>query len=507
MEDRRLRFVRSPFVLAIVSALLLWLSFPKFNFSFLAWTAFVPFFFSLRNERLSKTLLLSFVAGYLFFVLTIFWLTHVTIPGMFVFSFYLSLYFVLFGLGFYFVKKHHSFWLPLTFLPALWILLEFCRSTLLTGFAWALLGYSQCPNLLALQVADLSGVYGVSFMVMFVNVFIFKVLTRKNDPKNYRDRSFIAPLLIIFLWLGYGLYRVTEDPGKTCPVKVSLIQGNIAQEIKWVQSFQKDIIKRYQLLTELSYLKEEPDIIIWPETAFPEYLEFNETDKPLKDLAKKIKTPLLVGSIRFEKMRYYNSAILFSAKGAIAGIYDKLHLVPFGEYIPLRKFLPWVERMLGIEDFTRGPGYEIFSVPASKCGIIKFGVLICFEDTLGSMARTFVRKGADVLVNMTNDAWFGDSACPFQHLEASVLRAVENRVFVLRAANTGVSCFIDDAGRLIRRVQDGRGKATHVTGSETGLAYKTRRSSLYTRMGDVLVLLSGIYVFILMFFLKRLRGR
>jgi apolipoprotein N-acyltransferase len=494
---------RNPLALASISALLLWLSFPKFNFSFLAWVAFVPLFFSLRNERFSKTLLFSFVAGFIFFVLTIFWLTHVTIPGMFVFSFYLSLYFVIFGLGFYLIKKHHSFWLPLTFLPALWILLEFFRSTLLTGFAWVLLGYSQGPNLLALQVADLSGVYGVSFMVMFVNVFVFKVLSRNKGSRNYRDCSFIAPLLVIFLWLGYGLYRVMEDPGKTCPVKVSLVQGNIAQEIKWVPSFQEEIIKRYELLTELSYLKEEPDIIIWPETAFPEYLEFDGTDEPLKELAKKIKTPLLVGSIRIEEMRYYNSAILFSAKGTVAGIYDKLHLVPFGEYIPLRKYLPWVERMLGIEDFTRGPGYEIFSVPASKYGIIKFGVLICFEDTLGSMARTFVRKGADVLVNMTNDAWFGDSACPFQHLEASVLRAVENRVFVLRAANTGVSCFIDDTGRVIRRVHDDRGKATYVTGSETGLAYKTRRSSLYTQLGDYFVFLSGVYVFIMIFFSRR----
>lgn len=501
------KIFRNPLVLALLSALFLWLSFPKFNLFFLAWVAFVPFFFSLRNERLSKTLLFSFVAGYIFFVLTISWLIHVTVPGMFVFSFYLSLYFVIFGLGFYFVKRHSFWWLPLTFLPALWVLLEFFRSILLTGFAWALLGYSQSFNLLALQVADLGGVYGVSFMVMFANVFIFNVLTQDKGIRNYRDRSFVVPLCVIFLWLGYGLYRVTEDPGKSCPVKVSLVQGNIAQEIKWVPSFQDEIIKRYQLLTELSYLKEEPDIIIWPETAFPEYIEFDETDKPLKDLAKKIKTPLLIGSIRLEDARYYNSAILFSAEGIVAGIYDKLHLVPFGEYIPLRKFLPWVERMLGIEDFTRGPGYEIFSVPASNCGIIKFGVLICFEDTLSSMARTFVKKGADVLVNITNDAWFGDSACPFQHLEASVLRAVENRVFVLRAANTGVSCFIDDAGRVIRRVQDGQGKATCVTGSETGLAYKTRRLSLYTRIGDVFVLLSGIYVFMVMFFLKRLRGR
>ena len=494
MKDKIQKFFQSPFILATASAILLRLSFPKFNLWFLSWVAFVPLLYALaQKQRPLKTFFISLLCGSSFFVMTIFWLVHVTVAGMFVLSFYLSFYFVVFAFVFCYAQEKFNFWQRLSFLPAFWVLLEFARSHLLTGFPWALLGYSQVPNLLAIQAADLFGVYGISFIVMFINIYIFELSKNKENMRSLTDRRLFLPLFIIVLWLTYGLYRLTENPQKKCPVKMTVVQGNIAQEIKWVSNFQDQIFNKYRLLTELVHLKEEPNLIIWPETSFPDYLEFDKNDKPLRDLAGQLKTSLLVGSIRFQDQRYFNSALLFSSAGTLAGVYDKLHLVPFGEYIPLRRFLPGVERILPIEDFTSGTNFEIFSVPAPNCGIIKFGVLICFEDTLNSLAREFVRRGADVLINMTNDGWFGDTACPYQHLQASVLRAVENRVFVLRAANTGVSCFIDDCGRVIVRVHDSLGKETFVTGYGSGLVYKTARSSLYTKIGDVFVFLCSVY--------------
>lgn len=485
---------KNPFFLAVLSAVLLGLSYPKSNLWILAWCAFVPLFYSIDKQRPGKTLLLSFLSGFLFFALTLSWVVHVTVPGMFVLSAYLALTFAVFCLVYNFMREKLKSWQVLSFVPALWVLLEFTRSHALTGFPWALLGYSQAPNLMAIQAADIFGAAGVSFMVVFVNIFLFELFHNYGTQKPFVDHEVLIPFLIILCWLAYGAYRLHEPVVKRCALKVAVVQGNISQDIKWVTSFQDKIFKKYKLLTELVALKDEPDLVVWPETSFPDYLVSNENDGPLKDMAMGIKTPLLAGSIRLEKMRYYNSALLYSDVGKIRGVYDKIHLVPFGEYIPMRRLLPFVERILPIEDFTAGSRYEIFSVAGSACRGIKFGVLICFEDIFGEMSRQFVRRGADFLVNMTNDAWFGDTASPYQHMQASVLRAVENRVYVLRAANTGVSCFIDDTGRVFNAVQDLSGKETFVTGCQSGFVFKSGRRSVYTKTGDWFSILCIFYV-------------
>jgi apolipoprotein N-acyltransferase len=496
------KIFQDPFFLAILSALLLRLSFPKFDCWILAWVAFVPLFFSAEKQKPVKVLLVSWIWGFVFFASTLFWLINVTIPGMLVLSACLGFYGVFFMMGYASLKERLSFFERIFFVPALWVLLEFCRAHLLTGFPWALLGYSQTYNLAAIQAADICGAFGVSFMVMFVNILIFEGIVSARAGKKFEGLRFLCPLLIVCLWFSYGSWRLVEDPGKSCGLKISVIQGNISQDIKWVTSFQERIFKKYSLLTEIVRLKQEPDLIVWPETAFPYYMEFNNEDLYLKDLARRLKIPILTGSMRFSDMRYFNSAVLFLSSGRLAKIYDKIHLVPYGEYIPLRKWMPFMANILPIEDFTPGKKYEIFAINGKECPEIHFGVLICFEDIFSGLAAQFVKKGADFLVDITNDGWFGDTASPYQHMQASVLRAVENRVYVVRSANTGISCFIDDTGRILGEVQV-KGKSTYVTGSATTMVYKTDRHSLFTKIGDLFAVLSVFYALGIIFLRRR----
>lgn len=482
-------------------------SFPKFNVWIFAWFALVPLFAAIKEAKPLKVVLYSFLCGFLFWVMTIFWLVNVTATGMIVLSAYLSLYFVLFASGYRFLRDRLKFWQRLLFVPCLWVAMEFARGLLVSGFPWALLAYSQTSNLAALQVADICGAFGVSFLIVFSNVFIFEIIGELRAKKSVTRARIVVPLVIILAWFGYGGYRIFESPKIVSSVRIAVVQGNIPQEIKWVSSFRENIFKKYQLLSEISRLKNEPDLMIWPETSFPDYFEFGADPVGLKSFISSMDVPLLAGSIRLDKAHYYNSALLFASNGALAGIYDKIHLVPFGEYLPLRTSLPFLAQIVPIEDFTPGEALRIFSVRGRSAAVLKFGVLICFEDILSDLARGFVSRGADFLVNMTNDAWFGDTASPYQHMQASVLRAIENRVYVVRAANTGISCIIDDVGRLVTSVRDESGKEAFVTGHAGGVVMKTSRRSCYSKIGDLFALICSACVVLFVFLFGVSQGR
>ncbi|MFH1691645.1 MAG: apolipoprotein N-acyltransferase [Candidatus Omnitrophota bacterium] len=497
---------KNSYLLAVLGAILLRLAFPKFDFWILAWCAFVPVFFGVENRRFLKLFSVSFLFGFLFFASTIFWLNNVTWAGMAILSIYLGFFIVLFFFVYAFAARYLNYWQRLTVFPAFWVGLEYLRGCFAIAFPWGLLGYSQAFNLSAIQAADIFGVFGVSFIVMFVNIFIFEVLRGYFEKKPLRRIEILVPILIVVFWFSYGVFRIYEDPKKTAPLKVSVIQGNISQDIKWVFSLHEKIFEKYKILSEIVILGDNPDLVVWPETSFPDYLEFGVNDSGLKDFAKASATYLLAGSIRLEDVNYFNSALFFSPEGQILGTYDKIHLVPFGEYIPARKSLPWIERFLPIEDFTAGSEYKIFSVVNQDGQVLKFGVLMCFEDIFYNIATSFVQHGADFLVNMTNDAWFGDTSSPYQHMQASIFRAVENRVYCLRAANAGISCFIDDTGRVVSTVADLNGKETFVTGSKTHFVYKTARRSLYPFFKDYFIFLCVLYAILTIFYKwRRLR--
>lgn len=466
-----------------------------------AWFGFVPLFLSIQHKSQIRAFLLSYLTGIVFWSITIYWLIHVTLLGQILLILYLASYFGLFGL---FVTRPPLHigrqaspvtrsLIGLLHISSLWVILEYLRSHLLTGFGWALLGYSQYLNLPVIQIADLFGAYGVSFLVMMMNVAIWELIKETG-------RIFFLSLFCLLSALSYGFLRLypASAPGRqAASIKISVVQGNIPQELKWAYGAESFILERYTKLTELAS-RDKPDLIIWPEASSPGFLGEGKDDwiaQAIFSLAKVTDVPLLFGSAVRQEEKYFNSALLIGAQGKASVRYDKLHLVPFGEFIPLKNLFPFLETIVPIGDFTPGKEYTLFPLsperlylPADSQALSsKFAVLICFEDTIPELSRNFVRKGADFLVNITNDAWFGRSWAAYQHLSASVFRAIENRVPLARSANTGISCIIDARGRITDKLCESN-KDIFISGIKTGTIILDKAKSLYSAVGDIFAL-------------------
>jgi apolipoprotein N-acyltransferase len=309
-------------------------------------------------------------------------------------------------------------------------------------------------------------------------------------------RGVVGPLglaaLVLLGVLMYGHWRLDQMSAAAVdrtPATVAVVQGNIDQERKWDPAFRRETIDRYQDLTR-ELAEQSLDLIVWPEAAMPFFFERDAAQRrELIEFVTRGRTPLLFGSPAVdspvgERPRLYNSAYLITADGAVAGRYDKLHLVPFGEYVPLARLLFFVDKMVdGIGEFVPGTEAIVFTLDR-----FRLGVMICFEVVFPDLTRRAVYNGATLMAAVTNDAWFGDSAAPYQHLDMVVFRAVENRVPFARAANTGVSAFIDAAGRLVATT-DLFVPATRVA----PLAPRTE-TTWYTRYGDVFAWFCAVFV-------------
>ncbi len=484
----------------MLSASLLVLSFPGFNLEFLAWFAFVPVFYALNNKSLGQAFFLFFITGAAFWAGTIYWLAHVTLAGTIILILYLALYFAVFGLIIRPCTRHSTLF-GLVFIPSVWVLLEYSRSHLLTGFPWALLGYSQYLNLPVIQIADITGAWGVSFLVMMVNVSIVEMLWASRQKLVLRLRLTVVLLVSsLFLVLSYGYFCLNARRGDRPQslIRVSVIQGNIPQELKWDYQATTYILDRYRQLTEQA-ARDKPDLIIWPEAAVPGLLgEDVGVFREVFALSKKIEIPLFTGAVANDKEKYHNSALLIEPSGRIGGRYDKIHLVPFGEYIPLKGVFPFLERIAPIGDIEPGTEFTIFENNRQDSPVyLRFAALICFEDLFPELSREFAKRGADFLVNITNDAWYKRTSAARQHFQASVFRAVENRINFARSANTGVSGFINPCGKVTSLVSDEAGRHIFISGKDTReLEILKRPLTFYTRFGDIFVLvclLSALY--------------
>ncbi|HAK60261.1 MAG TPA: apolipoprotein N-acyltransferase [Nitrospiraceae bacterium] len=489
-------------LLAIASGCLLVLTFPSFNVHYLSWIALVPLFFALNWQTVKSGFALGAITGLVLFGGTVFWVTNSIhhfgglqlLPASLVtllLCVYLALYPAIFGAAIVHLKRNHPSLLFLS-APALWTALELARTYIFSGFPWALLGYSQAPALPVIQIADITGVYGISFLIVLVNTAAAEFFM---DRKKFA--GLIAAALALSITLGYGFPKLHGPEGSET-LTVSVIQGNIEQDKKWDPEYRAAVIATYSRLTRAA-LRQKPDLVIWPETATPFYFGGGgRTDSALtadlKEFVKRNRTPLLFGSPTYDVqpgrvIRLYNSAFLLSAGGTIDAEYNKIHLVPFGEYVPLKGALFFVEKLVqAIGDFRPGKQFTVMpvrSVEGRSTGGAGMSTVICYEIIFPNLVRTFVDRGARIMTTITNDAWFGRTPAPYQHFSMAVFRAVENRVPVARAANTGVSGFIDAAGRVLAKTDIfTEAQLTHTLSFSPGT-----EKTFYTRHGDLLAYL------------------
>jgi apolipoprotein N-acyltransferase len=375
----------------------------------------------------------------------------------------------------------------------------------MTGFPWALLGYSQHLNLPAIQVADITGVWGVSFLVMFVNAAVVEIIWSIKEKLFSRLKiTLVSVFILLLLVLSYGyvsLFSKSFLSPAGPSLRISLIQGNIPQELKWDLNARHSIMRDYFELTSKA-VSDNPDLIIWPEAALPVVLEEEpEYYIKVREYLRSVNKPLLFGSVTMRDNSYYNSALLLAGDAKLLAQYDKLHLVPFGEYIPFRNTIRFMDTIAPIGDIERGYDYTIFKLPGS---LFSFGVLICFEDVFPELARGFVTRGAGFLVNITNDAWFGKTPEAYQHLAASVFRAIENRVYLARSANTGVSAFISPLGKIVSILSDEGGSNIFVPGYCVGNVFAPKtKFSFYSLYGDFFPFACVLFFFYVIIFKNR----
>lgn len=477
---------------AALSGLLLALSFPSFNLSWLAFLSLVPLLWATRRATPWRAAWLGLLSGTAFFTINLFWLTHAMavyghVPLVFaiglllLLALYLGIYVSAFAVAWAWVAPRSLVGMILL-PPILWTGLEYVRAYALTGFPWGFLAYTQAANLPLVQMAAWTGMYGVSWVLVLSNATVVAALDR-GIPLFRRAMALIAVAGLIGGLSFLGADRL-GFPDRGRPLRVAALQGNIPQDVKWLPEVREEILRRYERLT-LKAGEAGAALIVWPETAIPYLIG---ADAPIRArveaLARKTGSQLLVGSVDAEPAsppRYFNSAFHVAPDRGIAEKYDKIHLVPFGEYIPLRPLLGFVDKLAqgAIGDFLAGQDYTVFDL-----GGARFGVTISYEVYFPDQVRRYSLAGADFLVNITNDAWYGRTAAPYQHLSMAVFRAVENNAYLVRAANTGISAVVGPTGGILA--------ASNLF--EEGIVVQTIRTrsgdTFYTRYGDVFAWLS-----------------
>jgi apolipoprotein N-acyltransferase len=507
------RFVKSarglwPWLAAMASGCLAAFCFPRFDQEWLCWIALTPLicavWFSPRRARRQwlRDAALGYVAGIVFFTITFGWLSSLGILFgelwlrflPFILSFYLGLYFAAWGwfIGLFrneeFANSRRN--LGVGFCGACaWVGLEWIRGWLFSGFGWNGLGVALHADLPMIQITAFTGVAGLSFLIAFSNLMIVLIARRIGGEigptfaKRIRwEFSFSVALLVLVFSYGIRtLFRAGAAPAAS--LYVAAVQPNIPQSEKFDSSFEDKIFARLDSLTTFAAAA-QPQLILWPEAATPRGIWDDEINyRFVINQARRGDFALLIGTLDSDLQlgEVYNVAALLTDRGAHAKTYRKIHLVPFGEYMPLRHSFPLFAMIAGElvpGDITPGRDFHPLDLPSPR---VKVAPLICFEDTLGDLTRRFVANGAQVLINITNDGWFLQSAGSEQHLANAVFRAVENRRPLVRCANTGVTCSVDPFGRVDRWLKP----------FEQGFAARqipipdTLDTTFYTRHGDL----------------------
>ena len=495
--------------LALLSGALLALSFPKYGHPACAWMALTPLLVALVRPGMPRTTRSAFRLGLLtgagYFSGTLYWLVEtmttfgglptvvaVLVAGLLVA--YLSLFPAAFAVAVARLRTTLGVRAAVLCAAPVWVASELGRQYVWDGFPWALLGYSQVSVLPIAQLASVTGVYGLSFLLGLTSAAAAMVILNADGRKRWTMAVVVLALVAgIAAW---GRWRIAEASltASGDAIRVAVVQGNIAQDEKWNPARRDDIISRYVSMTRQA-TAQGATFVIWPESSFPVYFEEDLRGHLVRRLARETGATLLVGSDQIERVRpdaspealdnrLYNAAFLVKPDGSLGPVYRKMHLVPFGEYVPLQRLLFFVGPIVeAVSNFT--PGERPVLLPV---GDRLVSTAICYEVIYGSLMRRFVRDGSELLTTITNDAWYGWSSAAYQHWDQAAMRAIENGRYLARAANTGVSGFVDPYGQVLRKSK--LFEQTVLVGD----VRLSRTRTIYTRTGDLIAWVSLTFV-------------
>jgi apolipoprotein N-acyltransferase len=479
---------RTSIPLALLSGALLALSFPRYGHPAVAWVALAPLIAAVAHPGVSRVQAwwLGILAGAVYFGGTIYWTSGVmaqyggiawplaaAIAGL------LVAYMAIFPAAWTWTLRvlvDNGGPASLLAAPLAWVATEWLRTVLFGGFPWALLGYTQTTVLPIAQLASVFGVYGVSALIVLVSAALARPVL---GPSKGRWQLAIGSALLVAVVAASGQSRV-RDAHLTragTSLRVGLVQGNVAQDEKWDPALEDEILMRYLRLSGEA-ADRGAGLVLWPESATPFYFEESHRGQAIRAFARARHTWLLVGSDELAEgppAVSYNAAFLVDPGGNTRGVYRKVHLVPFGEYVPLRRLLffaaPLVE---SVSDFAAGDSVVV--LPMGTTGV---STAICYEVVYPALIREGVLAGSQLLTTITNDAWFGRSSAPYQHFEMASMRAIEQGRYLVRAANTGISGIVDPYGRVLQRSR------LFTTGVFVGDVRLLSGLTIYARIGDV----------------------
>ncbi len=497
------------FLYPIASGALLAFCYPPGDLGIVAWFAIVPFLISIDSESSARH---AFGTGYLFgFILhlvSFHWLINLPVPiwisllGITALTLFSSIYTGLFSaLSVSIRKKLH---IPgLILYPPVWLAMEFIRGAGILGFPWLDLAYTQHKNLPLLQISSITGHCGVSLLVISANSALLALIKNLRNPFS---KELLTPIITVaaltISLLFWGNHRIEEQKRAADSIAhVLLFQGNLSPAEKWLSGDRHQKISLFcdETLQAVRTCKNKPDIVIWPETAVPAYLlDERRYRKKVLSLSAELSLPILTGTLVMEpnnRSTHYNGLVLFPPDGEIGNCYKKIKLVPFGEMIPFEDRIPLLSKIeLGQGSYSPGSEYTIFN-----SGDVSFGGVICFESLFPSHFRRIVKQGAQFMVVVTNDAWFGESSAPYHHAAVSSFRAIENCVSVARCANTGISCIVDPWGRIYNAT----GIFTReIVNGDMIFNMESSGKTFYCKFGNIIGPAALIMTFILLIFAR-----
>jgi len=505
-------FIDFDYGLALLSGVLLVLSFPRFGHPAFAWVALVPLLMALVGWRWHRpsplrAFLLGLTSGVIYFAGTLYWTgtvistfggvpAPVGVLAVVLLAFYQGFFPALFALLSARLIARGGV-RALLLAPAAWVATEFFRGIVFGGFPWVLLGDSQVTVLPVAQVASVFGVFGVSGVVALINAGIAYAMLTSGRARTVTIASMAVFLVGIATW---GTLRIADGSltRMGTPLKVGLIQANVPQEEKWKSGEARRIFNTYLSMTR-DAVKRGAQYVIWPESATPFMFEQDPIGQAeLRGLARETHVPILFGSDQevangAADPLLYNAAFLVAPTGQTAAVYRKIHLVPWGEFIPMKRFLFFISPLVdSFTDFSPGTSMVLLPVDSHLTS-----TAICYEVVYPSLVREAVQSGSELLTTITNDAWYGQSSAPYQHWALASMRAIEEGRYLARSANTGISGVVDPYGRIV--AQSGIFEQTSMVEDVRFLDVRT----IYSRIGDVIAYAAMAIVAIALLVLRR----